>query len=248
MWGGSPGRAKRLEGWRGVRRFANTGEAEVFDDQAEGYQARQARIAVAVGGLTGVGPGKSVQRDFLPAPYNDFIFAIIAIILAFLNVLFTFVSPKFFFYLFLFLALVACVLGAIFWAEYGKTMRKNLGPGMWQDGREVLKQTHKDHVSKFCDHSKYVDPSTACANEDITTSWETRGTQQFALNQKCYGEASRFLNWKYFVMFLLVGFMVLFLGVLALMNLLMLRDPESESRSEERRVGKECRSRWSPYH
>ena len=23
---------------------------------------------------------------------------------------------------------------------------------------------------------------------------------------------------------------------------------ESESRSEERRVGKECRSRWSPYH
>ena len=30
------------------------------------------------GELTGVGPGKSVQRDFLPAPYNDFIFAIIA--------------------------------------------------------------------------------------------------------------------------------------------------------------------------
>ena len=24
--------------------------------------------------------------------------------------------------------------------------------------------------------------------------------------------------------------------------------PPSESRSEERRVGKECRSRWSPYH
>ena len=23
---------------------------------------------------------------------------------------------------------------------------------------------------------------------------------------------------------------------------------ESKSRSEERRVGKECRSRWSPYH
>ena len=23
---------------------------------------------------------------------------------------------------------------------------------------------------------------------------------------------------------------------------------ESENRSEERRVGKECRSRWSPYH
>ena len=24
--------------------------------------------------------------------------------------------------------------------------------------------------------------------------------------------------------------------------------PEDEKRSEERRVGKECRSRWSPYH
>ena len=24
--------------------------------------------------------------------------------------------------------------------------------------------------------------------------------------------------------------------------------PEKEFRSEERRVGKECRSRWSPYH
>ena len=24
--------------------------------------------------------------------------------------------------------------------------------------------------------------------------------------------------------------------------------PEDETRSEERRVGKECRSRWSPYH
>jgi cell division protein FtsW len=31
-----------------------------------------------MGGLTGVGPGKSIQRDFLPAPYNDFIFAIVA--------------------------------------------------------------------------------------------------------------------------------------------------------------------------
>src|SRR5258708_852056 len=25
-------------------------------------------------------------------------------------------------------------------------------------------------------------------------------------------------------------------------------DPEQDARSEERRVGKECRSRWSPYH
>ncbi|NNF59656.1 MAG: cell division protein FtsW [Rhodothermaceae bacterium] len=73
----SPQRAARLESYLGVSLFGNTDQAEVFDDQAEGYQAQQARIAFAMGGLTGVGPGKSVQRDFLPAPYNDFIFAII---------------------------------------------------------------------------------------------------------------------------------------------------------------------------
>lgn len=43
-----------------------------------GYQAQQAHIAIAKGELFGVGIGKSSQRDFLPAPYNDFIFAIIA--------------------------------------------------------------------------------------------------------------------------------------------------------------------------
>ncbi len=44
----------------------------------EGYQAQQAHIAIAQGQLFGVGIGKSTQRDFLPAPYNDFIFAIVA--------------------------------------------------------------------------------------------------------------------------------------------------------------------------
>lgn len=44
----------------------------------EGYQAQQAHIAIAQGEIFGVGIGKSTQRDFLPAPYNDFIFAIIA--------------------------------------------------------------------------------------------------------------------------------------------------------------------------
>src|SRR3712207_7455955 len=28
----------------------------------------------------------------------------------------------------------------------------------------------------------------------------------------------------------------------------VITDQEQEARSEERRVGKECRSRWSPYH
>ncbi len=47
-------------------------------NSAEGYQAQQAHIAIAQGEIFGVGIGKSTQRDFLPAPYNDFIFAIIA--------------------------------------------------------------------------------------------------------------------------------------------------------------------------
>lgn len=46
--------------------------------QGEGYQSQQAQIAIAQGGILGVGIGKSTQRDFLPAPYNDFIYAIIA--------------------------------------------------------------------------------------------------------------------------------------------------------------------------
>lgn len=47
-------------------------------ESSNGYQAQQAHIAIAQGQLAGVGAGKSTQRDFLPAPYNDFIFAIIA--------------------------------------------------------------------------------------------------------------------------------------------------------------------------
>ena len=43
-----------------------------------GYQAQQSYIAIAQGKLFGVGIGKSTQRDFLPAPYNDFIYSIIA--------------------------------------------------------------------------------------------------------------------------------------------------------------------------
>jgi len=45
--------------------------------EGSSYQSDQAKIAVAKGGLMGVGPGNSEQRNFLPHPYSDFIFAII---------------------------------------------------------------------------------------------------------------------------------------------------------------------------
>ncbi len=73
----SPARASRVEAFIGVDVFSNNDDQAVFDREAEGYQADQAQIAFALGGVTGVGPGKSLQRDFLPAPYNDFIFAIV---------------------------------------------------------------------------------------------------------------------------------------------------------------------------
>lgn len=48
------------------------------DPDSEGnYQVEQAKIAIAQGGVLGKLPGHSVQRNFLPHPYSDFIFAII---------------------------------------------------------------------------------------------------------------------------------------------------------------------------
>jgi cell division protein FtsW len=51
------------------------GSKQSIDDDA--YQVNQAKIAIAKGGLVGVGPGNSTQRDFLPQAYNDFIYPII---------------------------------------------------------------------------------------------------------------------------------------------------------------------------
>ena len=41
------------------------------------FQANHSKIALATGGLFGKGPGNSTERNFLPHPYSDFIFAII---------------------------------------------------------------------------------------------------------------------------------------------------------------------------
>ena len=43
----------------------------------EDYQIEKAKIAIATGGLQGLGPGKSIQKNFLPQSSSDFIFAII---------------------------------------------------------------------------------------------------------------------------------------------------------------------------
>lgn len=63
----------RIQTWENrVENFFN--EAE--DSEAD-YQIEKAKIAIASGGIQGVGPGKSVQKNFLPQSSSDFIFAII---------------------------------------------------------------------------------------------------------------------------------------------------------------------------
>lgn len=48
-----------------------------LDKENVPFQAEQSYIAIATGGTTGKGPGNSHQRNVLPQPYSDFIFAII---------------------------------------------------------------------------------------------------------------------------------------------------------------------------
>jgi len=62
------GRAKTWE--NRIKTFLGNGEEN-------SYQVEQSKIAIASGGILGKFPGNSTQRNFLPHPYSDFIFAII---------------------------------------------------------------------------------------------------------------------------------------------------------------------------
>ena len=61
----------RVQTWQNrIESFSNAGVKEA-------YQVEKAKIAIATGGPLGVGPGKSVQKNFLPQSSSDFIYAII---------------------------------------------------------------------------------------------------------------------------------------------------------------------------
>lgn len=61
----------RIQTWQNrIENFAKTGEVE-------NYQVEKAKTAIATGGVLGKGPGKSVQKNFLPQSSSDFIYAII---------------------------------------------------------------------------------------------------------------------------------------------------------------------------
>jgi cell division protein FtsW len=59
-----------------ISTWKNRIEAYVHGE-GDNYQADQAKVAIVQGGLFGKGPGNSTQRNLLPHPYSDFIYAII---------------------------------------------------------------------------------------------------------------------------------------------------------------------------
>lgn len=62
----------RVDTW--ISRIENFTDKK--DTEAD-YQIEKAKIAIASGGVVGLGPGKSVQKNFLPQSSSDFIYAII---------------------------------------------------------------------------------------------------------------------------------------------------------------------------
>jgi len=81
---GSVAEKPRAEGHSGLFVRVDTwiSRVETFiyggvDNGDNNYQTNQAKIAIAKGGILGQGPGNSQQRNFLPHPYSDFIYAII---------------------------------------------------------------------------------------------------------------------------------------------------------------------------
>ena len=60
-----------------VQTWSNRIENFSTQDGKEPYQVEKAKIAITTGGAFGLGPGKSVQKNFLPQSSSDFIYAII---------------------------------------------------------------------------------------------------------------------------------------------------------------------------
>lgn len=65
----------RVDTWIGRVESFIYGSKDDVDNDA--YQVNMAKIAIAKGGMFGLGPGNSPTRDYLPQAYNDFIYAII---------------------------------------------------------------------------------------------------------------------------------------------------------------------------
>lgn len=66
-----PNMGSRVETWKARIENFRSGDSE------SNFQAEQAKIAIASGGVLGKGPGNSTQRNFLPQASSDFIYAIL---------------------------------------------------------------------------------------------------------------------------------------------------------------------------
>ncbi|NVO20071.1 MAG: cell division protein FtsW [Bacteroidetes bacterium] len=67
----SPKSSGRVGTWQNRITHFSSGDSE------ENFQVEQGKIAIARGGVFGQLPGNSTQKNFLPNPFNDFIYAII---------------------------------------------------------------------------------------------------------------------------------------------------------------------------
>ena len=65
--------------WAGQRLGTVISRVTNFSDKTKKtpFQLEHSYIAIATGGIAGKGPGKSTERNILPHPYSDFIYAII---------------------------------------------------------------------------------------------------------------------------------------------------------------------------
>lgn len=70
---GKTGTFNRAETW--VNRIEAYVQSDDAQDKKDTFQADQAKIAISRGGLIGQGSGASMQKNVLPHPYSDFIFA-----------------------------------------------------------------------------------------------------------------------------------------------------------------------------
>jgi cell division protein FtsW len=75
--GGALGSVALVVGQRGKTVVSRIEHFLDEDPNNTPFQLEQSYIAIATGGAVGKGPGNSDQRNFLPHPYSDFIFAII---------------------------------------------------------------------------------------------------------------------------------------------------------------------------
>ena len=115
--------------------------------------------------------------------------------------------------------------------------------------QEPIDKALRDKIAHFCD----VDPKAVVNTPDATTIYEVplvleeNNIGALIVNRiglDVISDSSKLCGWSEIVKSLKIDNPVITIGIVG--KYIELED--ALCRSEERRVGKECRSRWSPYH